>query len=182
VDLLVFGRPRLERWEGRAVHDADARPGDHRDAYERSVPPEDPGPPGPRARAIFDAIRRYDIFPPGLVQGVLRRPIELGDTVGVHYRGFRVIRMFFAARVVDVLDRDEDGWWRGGFTYRTLAGHPLHGEETFVVEKELATGRLRVALRSWSRRATWLARLGGPVFRRMQVRATERALARLASG
>jgi hypothetical protein len=181
VDILVFGRPKLERWDARPFHDVSSRPRDHHDAYERDVAPESPGEPGERARAIAAAIRRYDIFPPELVQGVVRRPVEVGDTVGVCYRALPVIRLFFAARVVDVLDREEAGWWRGGFTYRTLRGHPELGEETFCVEKELATGRVRVALRSWSRPGTLLSRMFSPLVRRLQVRATERALAHLTS-
>ena len=92
-----------------------------------------------------------------------------------------LVRLFFAARVVDVFDAASDGWWRSGFTYRTLVGHPELGEETFAVEKEVATGRVRVALRSWSRPGTWLARAFAPVVRRLQVGASERALEYLAT-
>ena len=131
---------------------------------------------------MHDAIRAYSIFPPSLVAGVTRGPIQLGDTVGIHYLGFPLVRLFFAARVVDVFDgRGDDGWWRAGFRYRTLVGHPELGEETFSVEKELATGRLRVALRSWSRPGTCLARAFAPIVRRAQVHASHRALDHLAA-
>jgi uncharacterized protein (UPF0548 family) len=119
-----------------------------------------------------------------LLRPVIRRaPLEVGDTVGAHYVGFRVVRVFFASRVVDVFDgeRDRDGWWRTGFTYRTLARHPELGEETFGVETELATGRVRVALRSWSRPGTWLTRALAPVLRRVQVAASHGALDHLAA-
>lgn len=161
------------------------RRGDRDDVYERDLGPESPGEPGARFRRVHDAIRRYSIFPPSLVAGVTRRPIELGDTVGIHYRGFPIARLFFAARVVEVFDgRDDEpraGWWRAGFRYRTLVGHPELGEETFAVEKELATGRLRVALRSWSRPGTCLARTFAPIVRRVQVHASRRALDHLAA-
>jgi uncharacterized protein (UPF0548 family) len=181
VDILIAGAPRLERWDTRPFHSMERRSRDRSDVYERWVADEPPGPPGARFRAIADSIRRYGIFPPSLVTGVLRRPVEVGDTVGVHYRGLPLVTLFFAARVVDVFDGATDGWWRTGFTYRTLVGHPELGEETFAVEKELATGRVRVALRSWSRPGTWLARAFSPLVRRLQVRASRRALDHLAS-
>jgi uncharacterized protein (UPF0548 family) len=182
VDILIFGAPRLERWDGCAFHPMHATPRDRHDVYERDLAPEPPGEPGPRFREIADAIRRYQIFPPTLVEGVLRRPVEPGDTVGIHYRGLRLVRLFFAARVIAIFDEAHDGWWRAGFTYRTLVGHPELGEETFAVEKELATGRMRVALRSWSRPGTWLARAFAPLVRALQVHGSRRALDHLARG
>jgi hypothetical protein len=181
VDILIGGAPRLERWDERPFHSMERRARDRADVYERWVVDEPPGPPGDRFRAIAASIRRYSIFPPSLVAGVVRRPVEVGDTVGVHYRGLPVVTLFFAARVIEVFDGAADGWWRAGFTYRTLVGHPELGEETFAVEKEVATGRVRVALRSWSRPGTWLARLFSPVVRRLQVHASERALEHLAA-
>jgi len=74
----------------------------------------------------------------------------------------------------------EGGTWRTGFTYRTLAGHPVAGEETFSVEKDLATGRVRVALRSWSRPASFLARAFRPIARRLQLRGGRAGALRLA--
>jgi uncharacterized protein (UPF0548 family) len=182
VDLLLFGAPRLPRWDARRFHPMDAHPRDRHDVYERELEREAPGPPGPRFARIAAAIRAYSIFPPSLVEGVVRRPVEVGDTVGIHYRGLRLVRLFFAARVIDVFDgADGRGWWRAGFTYRTLVGHPELGEETFGVEKELATGRVRVVLRSWSRPGTCLARAFAPIVRRLQVHASHRALDHLAS-
>jgi uncharacterized protein (UPF0548 family) len=187
VDILFVGTPRLERWEARPFHAMARTPRDREDVYERELPPEAPGPPGERFRRVHAAIRAYAIFPPSLVAGVTRRPIELGDVVGIHYRGFRLVRLFFAARVVEVFDGPGGaegapaGWWRAGFRYRTLLGHPELGEETFAVEKELATGRVRVALRSWSRPGTCLARTFAPIVRRAQVHASHAALAHLAA-
>ena len=133
---------------------------------------------GPHRRAAA-AILAYDIFPH--IRAVIRRaPVQVGDTVGALYRG----RIFFASRVIEVLDgvgARDDGWWITGFTYRTLARHPELGEETFSVEKELATGRVRVALRSWSRPGLWITRLTAPLLRRVQVGASRAALAHLAT-
>jgi len=174
----VFGAPKLDPWDGREYSATDRSEARWSDVYERDVATEPPGEPivrGPQRR-VAAAILRYSIFPPELVEPIVRRPIELGDTVGVHYRGFRAVRLFFAARVTEVFDEDRAGWWCTGFTYRTLVGHPELGEETFASEKELATGRVRVALRSWSRPGTALARVFAPFVRRVQVRASERAL------
>src|SRR5262245_35327753 len=114
MDILIVGAPRLERWEPRAFHPMHATPRDRHDVYERELAPEPPGPPGERLLRIAAAIRRYSIFPPSLVEGVLRRPVEPGDTVGIHYRGLPLVRLFFAARVIAIVDDTRDGWLRAG--------------------------------------------------------------------
>jgi Domain of unknown function (DUF1990) len=185
---IVFRRraPDLTGWEARPFWPAIAagpRAGDARDRFRRDVAAEAPGEPvagGPFAR-VAAAILRYEVFPPALVEGVLRRaPVEPGDTVGIRYKGFRVADVFFAARVVDRFRRVGDGAVCEGFTYRTLVGHPELGEETFSVGKRLATGEVWVELRSWSRPATLLARLAAPLVRRMQISAGRAALDHLA--
>jgi Domain of unknown function (DUF1990) len=59
-------------------------------------------------------------------------------------------------------------------------GHPVLGEETFSVEKDLATGQIRVALRSWSRPGILLARMLAPAMRLVQGHAVRAALDHLA--
>jgi uncharacterized protein (UPF0548 family) len=179
---IVTGRPDLARWERQPYWSGIAAgPGrtDARDCFRREVAIEPPGPPvagGPFER-VAAAILRYEVFPPALVEGVLRRaPVEPGDTVGIRYKGFRVAHLFFAARVIDRFRRDERGVLREGFTYRTLVGHPELGEETFSVEKRLDTGAVSVELRSWSRPGTRLARLAAPIVRRLQIAAGRAAL------
>lgn len=54
--------------------------------------------------------------------------------------------------------RDEH---RLGFAYGTLTGHPLRGEESFVVARD-GDDQVSFTIRSFSRPATALARLGGP--------------------
>jgi uncharacterized protein (UPF0548 family) len=183
MDLLVLGRPDLAHWEARPER-ASHGDNDHADSYERDIASEPPGPPvddGPHRRAAA-AILAYDIFPANLIEPIVRRaPVEVGDTVGAHYVGFPLVRVFFASRVIERFDAERDGWWRTGFTYRTLAHHPELGEETFSVEKQLASGRVRVALRSWSRPGTWLTRVMSPLLRRVQVGASNGALDHLAS-
>jgi hypothetical protein len=157
-------------------------PRDRRANLERTVAVEGPGEPEPDGsyRRIAAAILRYDIFPPSLVTPVLRRePVAPGDTVGTHYHFLPGIDLFFASRVVDCFDKFVDGLWRSGFTYRTLAGHPVIGEETFSVEKDVSTGRVTAALRSWSRPGLWIAHLTRPLMRWLQIRAGRAALEHL---
>jgi hypothetical protein len=194
VHLLRPGRSAdLASWERRdfspGVTDGP-RVGDRHDAYEREVGFEAPGPPEPHGphRRLAEAILGYRIFPPELAEGVLRRaPVEVGDTVGIRYHFARGIDLFFAARVIARFDELRPPPSPGGppahaprhatgFVYRTLAGHPELGEESFSVEKEPESGIVWVALRSWSRPGTRLARAFGPVVRRLQVKASARAL------
>jgi uncharacterized protein (UPF0548 family) len=174
---IVGGRPRLERWERREFArgvEEGPRQGDARDCHERVVAHEDPGPPAAEGpyRRLAEAILHYDIFPPALVTAVVRRaPVEVGDTVGVCYRLVPGLALFFAARVTERFDVPEGNVWRTGFTYRTLAGHPKCGEETFSVEKDMNTGSVTVALRSWSRSGMFLDRALSPWTRRLQLQA-----------
>ncbi len=177
-----FGqKPRLETLDALPFSpgvEQGPRPGDRRDCYERVVAREPPGAPvadGPYRR-LARAVRGYEIFPPRLVSGVLRRaPVESGDTYGICYHFLPSLDLFFGGRVTDSFDGPTDGVWRAGFTFRTLQGHPELGEETFFVEKD-ASGAVRVGLRSWSRPGLWLTRLAAPYTRWVQVRACHAAL------
>jgi uncharacterized protein (UPF0548 family) len=186
VVRALGGSPNLAEWEKRPIWpgvESGPAKGDRQDAYEREVGVESPGPPepdGPHRRAAV-AILRYDIFPPRLVRPVLRRePIQVGDTVGICYHPAPGIALFLAARVIACFDEEKGGVWRTGFTYQTLVGHAEYGEETFSVEKDLTTGRVIVALRSWSRPGTVLALLWPWWVRRQQVRASRAAVEHLA--
>jgi uncharacterized protein (UPF0548 family) len=179
--LLPFSSADRSRWDARpfsATSEDGPRPGDRQDRFAREVGIEPPGEPladGPfrRARA---AIFRYDVFPPWLMRPMLlRTPVQVGDTVGLRYLGFRVVHLFFAARIIEIFDGPAPLGWRSGFTYRTLEGHPELGEETFAVEKDEA-GRVEVSLTSWSRGGLWLTRLAAPITRRFQVSANTAAL------
>jgi uncharacterized protein (UPF0548 family) len=71
-----------------------------------------------------------------------------------------------------------------GFGYGTLPGHPESGEEAFVVARH-DDGTVVFRTRVFSRLATPLARLGGPVSRAVQQAALRRyvgAIARAARG
>jgi uncharacterized protein (UPF0548 family) len=183
MDWLWFGASAdLSSWEKRRFSDgveAGPRPGDKRDNHERVLGLEIPGPPADDgiARRAADAILRFDVFPPSVLSGVMPHTVaEVGDAIGLRYPFAPGLRLFFAARVIERFEDTTATLWRCGFTYRTLDGHPACGEETFIVEKELATGKVTAALRSWSRPDTLLARAAYPLMRLLQVRAARAAL------
>lgn len=172
--------PRLERWEERPYSSGVERgpvPSDHRDRHERIIAWEEPGPPGAVAHRLATAILAFDVFPPALVTPIVRRrPVQVGDAVGVCYHVVAGLDLFFASRVIARFDETRGTLWRCGFIYRTLTGHPECGEEEFCVEKDTTTGRVLVALRSWSRPGLWLVRAGQPLLRPLQIAAGRAAL------
>ena len=67
-----------------------------------------------------------------------------------------------------------------GFTYRTLAGHPEQGHETFALNLD-PDGRLWFRVTAVSRPGTWLTVVGLPVMRLVQRRIIGRYLRAFAS-
>ena len=74
-------------------------------------------------------------------------------------------------RVVHVIDEPT----RQGFAYGTLPGHPVSGEEAFVLERH-GDGTVSFTVTAFSRPATLLAKLGGPVGQLAQNLLTDRYL------
>jgi uncharacterized protein (UPF0548 family) len=186
VWTLLGQRPSLELWRDRPLWpeiEAGPRPEDHCGVFERTVAVEPPGPPEPAGplRRLAEAVCRFEVFPPWLVTPLRTGPAAAGEVLGVFYHPFPGVGLLFAARVTAVFDEAAGTTWRTGFTYRTVRGHPIIGEETFSVEKDLATGQIVVALRSWSRPGTLLARTFAPVIRRLQAHAANGALRHLAA-
>jgi len=179
--------PRLEDWRNRPFSPAveqGPRAHDRRDRFECVVAVESPGEPEPEGphRRVARAIFAYEVFPPAMVSPVLlRSPLEVGDTVGILLHFLPGLDLFCGARVVECFNEAREGVWRTGFKYRTLVGHPELGEETFSVEKDMTTGAVMAALRSWSRPGTWLTWLARPYLRYAQVRANRSALDHLGS-
>jgi uncharacterized protein (UPF0548 family) len=79
-------------------------------------------------------------------------------------------------RVVYVVDEND----RRGFAYGTLRGHPESGEESFVVERR-PDGLVDFTICAFSRPATAMARMGGPITSWVQRRMTMRYLRTLDS-
>jgi uncharacterized protein (UPF0548 family) len=77
----------------------------------------------------------------------------------------------------------EDTPTRAGFGYGTLPGHPVRGEESFVVD--LRDGAVWFTMLSFSRPDRWFTRAGGPLvpgFQHAYARLLGRTLRRLVAG
>ncbi|CAN5249048.1 DUF1990 family protein [soil metagenome] len=101
--------------------------------------------------------------------------VTLGSHV-VQRIGVGRFRFGAPCRVVAVVNEPD----RGGFAYGSLPGHPVSGEERFVVLLDPGD-RVRLQVRAFSRPATWYARLGGPLLppaQRLAARRYVRALRR----
>jgi uncharacterized protein (UPF0548 family) len=97
--------------------------------------------------------------------------LVVGETVGLVVRTGGVY-MRAACRVVWTIDESD----RFGFGYGTLPGHPECGEEAFVVNRD-DEGRITFDISAVSKPRHPLVRLGAPVARFMQMRATRNYLA-----
>ena len=84
--------------------------------------------------------------------------------------GIDPVSLRIPCRVAYVVEESD----RVGFAYGTLPGHPECGEEFFAVERRGAGAAMVV--RAFSKPATLLARVGGPVTRRVQSVMTDRYL------
>lgn len=73
-----------------------------------------------------------------------------------------------ACRIVRVIDEPD----RFGFAYGTLRSHPEVGEESFVVHRDSEDDVVRFTISVFWRPGDPIVRLGGPVTRRVQRRAT----------
>ncbi|WP_375483827.1 DUF1990 family protein [uncultured Jatrophihabitans sp.] len=93
------------------------------------------------------------------------------DAVVVLSVGVGPLALTIPCRVVAVVDASN----RRGFAYGTLPGHPERGEEAFVLERH-DDGSVDFTITAFSRPATRLARLGGPIGTGVQDLVTRRYL------
>lgn len=102
-------------------------------------------------------------------------PLEVGATVGIRTRqlGLWVVA---ACRVAEVVDEPD----RYGFVYATLPDHPECGYESFYIRRD-GDDEVIFDIEAVSKPGIWLVRLGSPVTRELQRRATEAYLAALES-
>jgi uncharacterized protein (UPF0548 family) len=112
---------------------------------------------------VWDRARGISIAPPAA-------PITEGTTVAV-ITSVGPLQLLAACRIVRVVDEPD----RFGFAYGTLPAHPEEGEERFLVATD-GQGAVRFEVVAFSRAHDLLTRLGGPIPRRMQARATEHYL------
>jgi uncharacterized protein (UPF0548 family) len=85
------------------------------------------------------------------------------------------MRVLAPCRVVRVT-RDDD---RAGFTYGTLPGHPVSGQEEFLIQKQ-SDDQVVATIRAVSRPYSTLAKLGAPITRWQQKRIASLYLSALA--
>lgn len=83
--------------------------------------------------------------------------VELGAVV-IMRLGVGAVALSIPCRVVDVVDEPD----RRGFSYGSLPGHPESGEESFLLQRA-ADGVTTFTVSAFSRPASRLARLGGPM-------------------
>ncbi|WP_426624935.1 DUF1990 family protein [Leifsonia sp. McL0607] len=99
-------------------------------------------------------------------------PVRAGqrERIRVRVLGMTIVE---PVEVVAVVQKDD----RVGFAYRTLPGHPVDGEEAFVVHRDTADGDIVLTVRSLTRPAPqqpW--RILHPLLRIIQVVARRRYL------
>jgi uncharacterized protein (UPF0548 family) len=99
-------------------------------------------------------------------------PASTPGTVVLLTAGFRRLGVDVPCRVVWVVDEPD----RRGFGYGTLPGHPVSGEESFVVSLR-PDGDVVYEVRAFSRPATVPARLAGRAGPAVQARALDRYVA-----
>jgi uncharacterized protein (UPF0548 family) len=137
-DVVGDTRPAEARWAGEVV-------GYRR--FERTVCV---GRGTARWEAVADAVLRWQVK---VRSGFRVAPVE-GDLVarsGARYEltaSFGPVTVREPVRVVTVVDQPD----RCGFSYGTLCGHPVSGEEAFVVHRS-PDGRVWLTLRSLTRPA-----------------------------
>jgi uncharacterized protein (UPF0548 family) len=97
-------------------------------------------------------------------------PIAEGTTVAL-ITNVGPLQVLAACRIVRVVEEPD----RYGFAYGTLPAHPEEGEERFLVTRA-RDGVVRFDVVAFSRPHDRLTRLGGPIPRHLQARATEQYL------
>ena len=120
-----------------------------------------------------DALRHWEQFRFGWVELLPDdAPIDRGTTVAVRIRhlGFWSLN---GARVVSV---EETPGHHFAISYGTLTNHAEQGEELFEVSLDPRTGTVMYRIRAVSQPRAWLARLGGPIVRKLQAKARASSL------
>lgn len=98
-------------------------------------------------------------------------PTVVVDAIVVLGIGIGALQFQAPCRVIYVVDEPN----RRGFAYGTLPGHPEIGEECFLFDQD-EHGVQTFTIRAFSRPATRLAKLGGPIGRQVQSIVTNRYL------
>lgn len=172
-----------DRW--RAVGTTDSIEGmegavDH---YERVVQAPAGMPADEVFRTLEERLLRYEIFPLEIMKSVVCSEdglIAEGTTL-LQRVPIGPITLNVAVRVVRLWRMHSEGVDEVGFTYATLQGHPERGVSSFALRRDKPTDRVTFAIDVRSRPGSLFTRLGRPIARRFQRKATEAALAHFAS-
>ncbi|UFS60751.1 DUF1990 family protein [Subtercola endophyticus] len=153
--VLTWG---IQRGSGISVENIELPPSSEFD-YVGLVYDADGNPVGPRE--LDDSHVYTEDGTPHVAPGVTAELV-------VHILGVKFVA---PVRVVSVTS-DEN---RVGFAYGTLPGHPEIGEESFMIEHR-ADDSVWVTIRSFSKPSTWYYRIGSPIGRWQQRKATKQYL------
>lgn len=130
-------------------------------------------------RAVFDAaaaaLLGWQMHVRSVARVAATAPRAGPDVIVVLTVGVGPLRVNAPCRVVRVVDEQR----RQGFAYGTLPGHPERGEESFVVELD-GDEAVSFAITAFSRPASLLAKLAGPLGSLAQREMTNRYLRSLA--
>lgn len=122
-------------------------------------------------QAAADALLGWEVQRRAGVRVAASAPrVQAGEVVMLRLGAGRVA-VSAPCRVVYVINEP----LRQGFAYGTLPGHPESGEESFLLTSR-ADGGVEFTITAFSRAATRLARVGGPVTRVVQRQITRRYL------
>jgi uncharacterized protein (UPF0548 family) len=120
--------------------------------------------------AAAQALREWRQFRLGWLDALPHdTPLETGAVVAVVARAFGLWSVNIA-RIVYTTDDEVGAVHRFGFAYGTLPNHVEAGEERFLIEWDRRDENVYYDILALSRPRHLLARLGGPLVRRMQHR------------
>jgi len=118
-----------------------------------------------------DAVQQWQVQVRAGLRVCVSAPAAAPGAVVVLGLGIGPVRVEAPCRVVYAIDEPR----RRGFAYGTLAGHPESGEEAFVIELH-DDGAVSFTITAFSRPATRLAKIAGPLGGIVQRRITTRYL------
>jgi uncharacterized protein (UPF0548 family) len=150
------------------------------DRYVMAVAPRSGESAPDRFRRVADRLMSYDVFPTDLMRPTVCAAdgrLKVGTVIVQRVRlGFVVIEA--AVRVVETAATETADTEEAGFSYLTLAGHPERGVSSFWVIRHGDDVVFRIEARS--RPGTVMTRIGRPISRLFQRRATRAALRHVA--
>ena len=159
------------------------------DSYVTTVGKESPGPPedGGLFMTAKKIVSEYRFPDPRRVSGQFDPEADLDGRNMILNAKFMGIRVQFAVRVVDVIDReirrDDDNCREWGYAYRTLDGHWEVGQMTFLLRKNCDSGEVLFLINAYSQ----TGHIPNPLYRvgfwlmgrKVQTNFAKRCLARL---